>query len=212
MLSGGFYLGRVLGFPVEVGYTAVLVFLWIAWSMGHGQIANAVALSLIMFGSILVHELGHAVIGRRLGLQPRRIVLHGFGGLCQYGVSPNARQGVLSSAAGPGAGLLLGVVSWLVLHFAGPMLPSQAVWALDWLVWVNVFWSLFNLLPMYPLDGGHVLWHGLRLFLVGGRAWKITRVVGLVVAVLTVAVGYFTGMWFLALVAVLAGLDLINKP
>ena len=211
MPSGGFSLGRVLGFPIEVSTTALLLFLWIAWSQGHGRWANAVVICALLFGSILVHELGHAVVGRRVGLDPLRIVLHGFGGLCQYRRSPDPRQGVLATVAGPGAGLLLGVSSWIVLRVFGGQLPDQAIWALGWLVRVNLVWSLLNLLPMFPLDGGHLLWHGLRHVLPGQRAWAITRVVGLAVAALTVVGGMFFGMWFLVIVAALAAVDLYQK-
>ena len=194
-----------------VGYTAVLVFLWIAWSMGHGRLVNAVVLALVLFGSILVHELGHALVGQRLGLRPQRIVLHGFGGLCQYGRTPGPRQGVFASAAGPAAGLALGLVAALLQWVAGPVLPDGAVWTLGWLVWVNVFWSLFNLLPMYPLDGGHVLRHALGLRLPEARAWRITRIVGLTVAGLTVLASVRLGMWFLGFVAVLSALELLER-
>jgi stage IV sporulation protein FB len=211
MLSGGFTIGKVLGFPIHIGFSALLIALWIGWSFGGGQLANAAVFTAVMFGSILVHELGHAVVGRRLGLRPTGIVLHGFGGLCTYSRAPDARQGVISAAAGPGAGLLLGLVALAVQLVGGDALPAQVQWTLGWLVRINLFWSLFNLVPLYPLDGGHVLWHGLRMVLPGGKAWRITRWVGFVTGGLVVLVGLATGQWFLMIVAAMSIANLIDR-
>lgn len=211
MLSGGFTIGKVLGFPVHVGYSALLIALWIGWTFGEGQLANAAVFSAVMFGSILVHELGHAVVGQRLGLRPTGIVLHGFGGLCTYGRAPNAKQGVVSAAAGPGAGLLLGLIALAIQVAFGGLLPPQVRWMLGWVIQINLFWSLFNLVPLYPLDGGHVLWHALRIYLPGGKAWRITRWVGFVTGGLVIVGGLLTGQFFLVIVAGMSIANLIER-
>lgn len=207
-------LGRVFGVPVYVGMTALLILAFLVWSRGMhtpAQIATSLLFGLAVFSSILVHELGHAVVGRRLGLNPQRIIIHGFGGLCEYGRSPRAREGVLSSAAGPVAGLLLGAVAWGLMTLFGGVIPAPLSSLLGYVVWINLFWSVFNLLPMWPLDGGHVLWHGLRLKIPGGRAWKITRAVGIATALGVAAVGYMLGMVFVIIVAGFSLLDLLQR-
>jgi membrane-associated protease RseP (regulator of RpoE activity) len=140
---------------------------------------------LVIFVSILVHELGHALAFRRYG-QRSRIVLHFAGGLtipepvywgsgyANVGLSPN--QHIFISLAGPGAGFIFGtLIIILVMVMGGSVittrlfgfipLPLNALLPfggrvlsvmLSMLLWVNVFWGLINLVPVYPLDGGSV--------------------------------------------------------
>lgn len=140
---------------------------------------------VVLFVSILVHELGHALAFRRYG-QRSRIVLHFAGGLtipepvswgsgyANVGLSPN--QHIFITLAGPGAGfifaaLIIAIVAVLggsvittrlfgfiplplnaLLPFGGSVLSVM----ISMLLWVNVFWGLINLVPVYPLDGGNV--------------------------------------------------------
>jgi stage IV sporulation protein FB len=170
-------------------------------------LARAVIYALAIFGSILVHELGHALVGRRLGLQPQRIVLHGFGGLCTYGRRPTPKQGVVSSLAGPLAGLALGALSFgallAVTFTVGDRAPVGVRVLLEQLVWVNVVWSLFNLLPIHPLDGGSVMAHGLQLVTTPRRAWQITRWVTIGLAIPVALFGFSQGYTFVGIILAL---------
>jgi len=133
------------------------------------------------FLSILIHELGHALVMRFYGFSPW-ITLYGFGGLASY--SPAARYGsrglgtfgqVLISAAGPGAGFVLAGVVMGLLLLSGHHVPTY--WLPDFLPWggptqiigslpftrfigdvlqISIFWGVVNLLPVYPLDGGNI--------------------------------------------------------
>ncbi len=120
---------------------------------------------LVVFISILVHELGHALTAEALGC-PSSIVLYHFGGLAFHhpGWKYTRRTRMLITLAGPLAGLALyGIVKLIVLaHYRWGFIPDALVrseeflWTLEFLLQVNLFWSLFNLLPIYPLDGGHL--------------------------------------------------------
>jgi Zn-dependent protease len=137
---------------------------------------------LVVFVSILVHELGHAFAFRRYG-QRSQIVLHFAGGLtipepAYWGsgvgnVSLTANQHIFISLAGPGAGFLFAaVVIGIVLGLGGSVgnwllgfIPLSAIlpfggWVVSALIgmllWVNIFWGLINLAPVHPLDGGSV--------------------------------------------------------
>lgn len=163
------------------------------WLMGiflgafSGDLINLVIWILVVFVSILIHELGHA-FAMRFFARPSRIVLHIMGGLTIPEASPwigrwatvslGPMQEIIISLAGPGAGFLLaamvmtavalgGGMVYLtplfgVLPFPGAFLPTggrilnQMVMSL---LWVNAFWGLINLLPVYPLDGGNVARH-----------------------------------------------------
>ncbi|MCG8448752.1 MAG: site-2 protease family protein [Pirellulales bacterium] len=138
-----------------------------------------------VFVSILVHELGHALLQRRYGGNPR-IVLHGLGGLAICGdCERSTRAQIWISLAGPGAGFLLALLTALTIRAAGhrlglftgetmiPFEPEGLKIMGVWLLWegfssphvnnllrdlffINILWGAINLLPIYPLDGGQV--------------------------------------------------------
>lgn len=201
-----FPIGRIYGLPIFANWSAVLILGFLVWSRAgssHAELAQALLSGLIFFGSILVHELGHAFAGRRLGLAPQSILIHGFGGLCTYGRSPKAKEGLISAAAGPGAGLALGFLC-LGLHAVLPdSVPRPLTQLLGDAIFFNLFWSVFNLLPMYPMDGGMALWHGLRMKQPGGRAWRWTRNVSITTCILVAIGGYLIGQTFMVIVAAL---------
>ncbi len=204
---------RLLGVPVEIGMTALLLVAFLALSYGRsgtGGLALGALTAVILIASILVHELGHAVVGTRLGLDPRRIMLHGFGGYTEYGKRPSARDGVISSLAGPIAGLLLGGLLVVVQVLLGGQLPSAVVGLLSMAIFINIFWSLFNLLPIYPMDGGQVLWYGLRLRMNASRADRIVRNVTVPTAIVVGIVGYMAGYVFIPLICFFAIMQVIK--
>lgn len=111
---------------------------------------------LIVFISVLWHELGHATAMRLFGF-PARIELHGLGGwtLWPQGVRPSPKQSLVVTLCGPGAQLFTALLIWLALR------PFQLTPLLDWtadsFIWVNTAWALVNLLPVLPWDGGMAL-------------------------------------------------------
>jgi Zn-dependent protease len=116
-----------------------------------------------VFGSILLHELGHAIAFRYYGYQPH-VILYQFGGIAQsYGRSryQNWTEDLVISLAGPGIQLLFYGVIWLfswqlLARGIYPAPGSPASLLLADLRWINLGWALINLLPVLPLDGGRV--------------------------------------------------------
>ena len=151
-----FWLGAVLLGGALRGAGPAHVAMWVA----------AVTLSIV------VHELGHALAAKAYGWSPR-IVLHGLGGLAIYRPGQQSwLSRVAIAAAGPGAGFILGgvVVGIAVLtgHSVilplvklkigtGPLLDGRLGLFVGMMTFINVFWGLVNLLPVQPLDGGHIL-------------------------------------------------------
>ncbi len=172
---------RVLGVPVRVHPWFWIISLMMGLGGGDAaDPANTLLWVAVVFVSILVHELGHAFLQRRYGGHPR-ITLYGLGGLaaCED-CDRSPRSQILISLAGPIAGFLLAALVVVTLavtgHFRGfvwdlmpinwtpfdleywrangkPSLRDSAIFDL---LWVNIFWGLVNLLPIYPLDGGRV--------------------------------------------------------
>ena len=172
----------IAGIPVSVHPLFWLIALLLGST---GDILLVPIWVLVIFVSILVHELGHALAFRRFG-QRSQIVLHFAGGLtipepvywgrgvANVALTPN--QQIFVSLAGPGAGFLLSalviililvtggsiVTTWL-LGFIPLPLPAALPFGgrilnviVTLLLYVNVFWGLINLVPVYPLDGGNV--------------------------------------------------------
>lgn len=151
---------QIFGFPVRVDpwFWVVSALLGGAmWKLGEPGGTTEVLLWVAMvFVSILWHELGHAYLMRRFGSRAE-IMLYGGGGLAI--ASPGRftrKQDFLVSAAGPAAGLLLGLAVWFYQRSAPPEDPLLR-WSIGQMIWINVVWSLVNCLPTLPLDGGHML-------------------------------------------------------
>ncbi|NTU78996.1 MAG: site-2 protease family protein [Chloroflexales bacterium] len=161
-------LGRLLGIRIELDYSWFLVFALLTWSLATGYYTQSLpgtpalgtwglgALSaVLLFGSVLLHELGHALVARRDHVPVRRITLFLFGGVAELGAEPAGPLAELRIAlAGPAVSLALAVLFAVLQALAGPT-PLRALFAL--LASINGTLALFNLLPGYPLDGGRVV-------------------------------------------------------
>ncbi len=162
---------RLLGIPVRVHPFFWVLAALLGWAGRSG--GEVVVWIACVFVSILVHEYGHGLTARALAAQSPSIILYGMGGLCVYDRehrSPWRRLVII--LMGPGAGFLLfalvAVGGTLILGIA-PFnlgvahqpprwaLSSTLVWeAYSDLLIINLFWGIFNLVPIYPLDGGQV--------------------------------------------------------
>lgn len=183
---------RLFGFRVVVqsGFAFLAgLFALLALQRGAGLV-EAMMWPLVVFGSILVHELGHAFTAQRLGLRVGDIELHMLGGEVTHARTNPARQ-LLVSLAGPIAGLALGFAA-LGLSLVLPTNPILSV-----LVFVNIGWSLFNLLPVLPLDGGNALRAAIGLGTNEMGAIRITAGIGVVLAGLGLAYALSTTQWWL---------------
>ncbi|HSO00261.1 MAG TPA: site-2 protease family protein, partial [Candidatus Nanopelagicales bacterium] len=162
---------RLFGIPVDVQpwfwLTATFLNYRLLSNPGYSgaQKARLMAVWLgVVFVSVLVHELGHAVAIRRHRIDPE-ITLHGMGGSTSWRtVLPLRRiQHIFISLAGPFAGFAFAGVIFLLQWGLAPLwrMPELAHYAIQNLMWVNVAWGIFNLIPVLPFDGGHVLEHAL---------------------------------------------------
>jgi Zn-dependent protease len=183
---------------LALGYTANLVE-WAQWGV-------------VAFVGVLLHELGHALVGRAFGLTPQ-IDLIGFGGLTSWSAGDARALGpgkrIAISLAGPGVGLVIGLTTWVAIRVnAG--LPPLALFdgqtpftsLTSDVVWVNAGWAAMNLLPILPMDGGAVLFQTMNAA-THGRGEKPARIVSLTVAG---AIAILALVFSQIYVAILAGL------
>ena len=162
-------LGRVHGIEIGLNWTWLIVVVLIVWSLadavfpatnphlGAGAyIAMAVVGALLFFTSLLLHELGHAVVAQREGMQIAGITLWVFGGVARFkGMFPSAGAEFRIAIAGPLVSLAIGVAC--VLGGYAVSAPSAVDGVLTWIGEINIILLVFNMLPALPLDGGRVL-------------------------------------------------------
>jgi Zn-dependent protease/CBS domain-containing protein len=228
MLGRGFLLGTVFGVPIRIDYSwiVIAVLLTVSLSLVFGQeypylgqasrILLGVCGALLLFGSVLAHELSHAVVAKKNRVGIRGITLFIFGGAAEMSDEPETARAELEIAiAGPAMSLALALL-FGALHFGGlGVLPLPLVDLADRLKWMNLILVAFNLVPGFPLDGGRVL--RAMLWGIWGKLAPATRVaaqVGSLFGAMVVGLGLMSvffyqnllgGMWF-----VLIGLFLRN--
>lgn len=193
----GTRLGSVLGIPVSVSpwYLALLV--WFVASPGDTTAGLVWGVAVTV--SLLIHEFGHALVARHFGLQPS-VLLHGWGGLCSHLIPDTDAKSAAVTAAGPLAGLLAWAVVLIVASASGPIYGYGGYFVHS-MLYVNGVWSLVNLAPIIPLDGGQLFRLGLRRRLSPRRAEAVSLAVSLPLLGAAVVWAAVTGSIFLVLLA-----------
>ncbi len=210
-------IARVIGIPIYVHFSWLIIFGLIAWTLSTGYFpaqtpdlpassywAKGLVASLLFFVSILFHELGHAVVARRLGLRTRSITLFVFGGVAQLEKDPkDGRAEFWMAAAGPVASLILAGLFYALASV--PFLGPAGVAVAKYLALINVVLALFNLVPAFPMDGGRLLRGVLWGPLGKSRATRIASGAGTFFAFLLIFTGVFSllrgdsigGLWYI---------------
>lgn len=198
---------RLFGFPVEIQIGFWILALIIGLRPGRPW-TDAVQWLGIIFVSIMVHELGHAFAARAYGQSPS-IVLHMLGGVTSWSATEDLgkKRRILVTLAGPGAGFALGLIAYGTLLVASKIVgsaPKDAAWVevLALLAFANVFWSVINLLPVLPFDGGQVLATAL-----GPERRKLAASVSLVFGLVTALVLFRLGSLLGALLFAMGGVS-----
>jgi Zn-dependent protease len=185
-------LGRVFGFPVEINLSFLLLLAVVYFAFG--GLTGVIVVGLA-FGSVLLHELGHALVARRLGVHVSGIELSFFGGAAKMANMPReANHEIAIAAAGPAVSLMLG---GLGLGLGG-LLHSPLLATIGQ---INFILAAFNLIPALPMDGGRILRALLSRKLSYVRATDISVQVARVVAVGFAVIGLAFGMYQLAVLA-----------
>ena len=154
---------RMFGTPIRVHPMFWLFSAMVGWNKLQAGVEYLLLWIACTFLSILVHEFGHVFAGRLFG-RKSHIILYSFGGLAVGSNDlPRRWQRIVVCLAGPAAGFLLFGVVTLVAFFALPHLDPREfqrwrllIAVLDMLWLMNLIWSILNLIPIWPLDGGQV--------------------------------------------------------
>lgn len=224
LMNSSLSLGRIFGIPVGVNWTVLVIAGLIAVAFGFGELpelqghsrglqllAGGVA-AVLFLGSILAHEVAHAVVARRRGVPVEGITLWLLGGVARFrGEATRPRDEAVIALVGPMVSLvasaLFAAVAGVVVLTTGELVTLVTL-VLGWLAAINLVLAVFNLLPAAPLDGGRVLravlWarSGSRVQAAvtaarAGRGLGVGLIgVGLVVFA---AFGAFDGLWLMLL-------------
>ncbi len=175
-MQGGIRIGSLLGIPFFLNPSWFLVLALVTWSYGSGLAEAFPELSglatsllglltaLLLFSSVLAHELGHSWVAQQQGITVKSITLFLFGGLASLEKESETPAGAFWVAI---AGPLVSITIFLGLSLATAVVPVAGPLAaiLGLLTYINLVLALFNLIPGLPLDGGNIL---------KAVVWKIT--------------------------------------
>jgi Zn-dependent protease/CBS domain-containing protein len=209
MFGTSWRVGRIAGIEIRIDSSWAVIALLITYSMylrlsvlypelsGGGAVALAILSAVLFFGSVLVHELAHAVVSQARGIRVQDITLFLFGGATRARVeSRGPGDEFLIALVGPlTSGLLAGLFG-IVAGLGNDLLSRPLAGTFGYLAWTNLLLAVFNLVPGFPLDGGRLLrsaiWKATGSL---GRATRIASLAGQVVGWLLVAAGV---AWLLA--------------
>jgi Zn-dependent protease len=214
---------RVFGIDVRVHVTFVFIVAYFAYVWGVLQEPGGpwgalygVLLVVLLFALVVIHELTHSRVAQHYGIDVKSITLLPIGGLASMAEIPEEpRKELAISAAGPLSnlvimvimlGLLPLVVDWNALSFSGvfsgQMFERSFTGAYLYILVINGFLALFNLLPAFPLDGGRVFRALLAMRIGRAPATRVAVLVGQVLAVAMAIYGFLGGGIILILVAI----------
>jgi Zn-dependent protease len=218
MFGTSWRVGRIAGIEVRIDSSWVVIALLITYSMylrvslvyqdtsTGAAVALAILSAVLFFGSVLVHELAHALVSQARGIRVQDITLFLFGGATRARVeSRGPNDEFLIALVGPlTSGLLAGLFG-IVAGLGRDVLSRPLAGTFGYLAWTNLLLAVFNLVPGFPLDGGRLLrsaiWKATGSI---GRATRVASLAGQAVGWLLVAAGVASllagnlagGIWF----------------
>ncbi|MCX6649687.1 MAG: site-2 protease family protein [Candidatus Bathyarchaeota archaeon] len=213
-------IGHLYGVEVRLHYTWFLIFAFLTWSLAWGYLPAGypgqsdvfywgvgAASALVLFVSVLIHEVAHSVVAQRYKIPVNSITLYFLGGVSEIAEEAHTPEAELRmAAAGPLTSVVLGVVFYAVFFFGGGLLPLPVVAVLEYAGYINIVLAAFNLIPAFPMDGGRVLrgivWGRNKDILKSTRTvTNVSRLISFIFIGFglldTVFIGDFNGIWLL---------------
>jgi len=220
----GIKIGRIAGIDIKIHWSWFAIFFLLTWFLATGFYSDvyetwttteawiaSIVTTILFFSSVLLHELSHSIVARRLGLPVKDITLFIFGGVSSLGAEPtDAKQEFKVAIVGPLTSIALGIIAGIIaliglLNDLDDTVPFAIA---EYLFIINIAVGIFNMLPGFPLDGGRVL----RAALWGrsGNMLRATRwasQAGTVISFGLIAIGvvsilfgsFIGGVWFIVI-------------
>ena len=200
-MSWSIKFARVTGIDLKIHFTFLLFLIWIGFTYlsvgGAAAARNGILFVLLLFGCVLLHELGHALTAKVFDIQTTDITLLPIGGVARLERIPEEpKQELLIAVAGPSVNV---VIAFLLIFYLGHRaamsdfgdVNTPRVAMLSKLASVNVGLVLFNLIPAFPMDGGRILRSVLAMRMNYLRATEIAARIGQALAVIFGIIGFF---------------------
>jgi len=189
ILDWSFKAGSIAKIPVRI-HIFLPFFIFFVCAASSSPMWWDLSFSLGIFGSVLLHELGHALTARSVGLNPTCIMLHPFGGWASYNGRSTGRQQFEITAAGPAVNFALAAVLWLlgglILRVSPEAISGDFLQLLGrW----NLIIGALNLIPALPFDGGHLVEAVLVMRGKGVRSTQIAATIGMVSSLVLIVAG-----------------------
>lgn len=211
-MNGSWHIGRIAGIDLKIHPTFLFLLIWVGFSSvlsggSIGMMASELIFILALFLSVVLHELGHALMAKRFKISTTDITLLPIGGIARLERMPeDPKEELWVAAAGPAVNIVISAIL-----FAGLFLTGVFSQPLNSLLQLNNFWLrlftanltlvVFNLIPAFPMDGGRVLRAFLALRMDHVKATQIAANIGRGLALIMGIYGIFTNPW-LAMIAV----------
>jgi Zn-dependent protease len=217
MISNAMKVGTFWGIPLKIHWTFGLLMLFVAYSAFTNnfqtwQSFGFIGLILILFFCVILHEYGHALAAKKLGVKTQDIIVSPIGGVARLtNIPEKPKQELLIAIAGPLVNLIIcALVGFGLYLYDGHMMPqvvdlrfSKPIELVRYIVSMNLALFLFNLIPAFPMDGGRIL----RALLASGmghfRATKVATAIGRVLAVLFIFIGIFSQNLVLSMIGLI---------
>jgi len=203
----GLLIGRIFATDIYCEPTFFLLLGLYFWMAG---LAAGALFSAAVLLSLLVHEFGHVFAVRRLIGAESIVVLWGLGGLCIHPVAKKPGHQAVISLMGPAFSFTLAAFSTLA-YLLAPETPALHAFLLM-MVWINGFWTLANLLPVVPLDGGQALRAGFRAGFGRAKGDRIMRNISLATAAAATAAALYFGFPLAAFLGLFLILENLKPP
>jgi len=150
-------MGSVAGIPIRVHVTFLVLLVWLAFGSDAASPMREAGYVILVFTCVLVHELSHALMAKRFGIQTKEITLYPFGGIASIMAQPTPRGELFIAIVGPIANLVIAAGLYPWIHLSGlEQNDLTKLTLIDRLFITNIALAVFNLLPALPMDGGRV--------------------------------------------------------
>jgi Zn-dependent protease/predicted transcriptional regulator len=213
-LANSFKIGTFWNIPLKVHWTFGLLMLFVGYTafttnLSMWQAVGFMSTIVLLFLCVVMHEYGHALMAKKLGVNTKDIILSPIGGVARLTTMPEHPMKELKIAfAGPLVNLVIGGVTALVLYFYdGSYWPTlrdfkfnEPIELARYVVWINSMLFFFNLIPAFPMDGGRILRAFLATKMSHFKATNIATFIGRVLAVGFVIYGIFSQELVLAMI------------
>ncbi|MBK5291005.1 MAG: site-2 protease family protein [Acidobacteriia bacterium] len=202
-VSGTLSAVRLFGVPVRFHFTFVLLLIFlITAGVGGGRSVLLDALFLLtLFVSVLLHELGHALVARLYGIRTLEIVMYPIGGVARLERMAGHKAELWIALAGPAVNVAIAAALVALMMGLTPASPESDM--LERIATSNIYLAVFNMMPAFPMDGGRVLRALLAIWKGEEQATRVASYVGRLMAMGMGVYGLATGKIFLMLIAFL---------